>query len=79
MNQQQLISYQQPSEEGVSYRLVSKSFFCHCCRKSFKKMVPATQPEEVQCPQCNNDFVEEMASGNENPANLYRQTSAPAA
>ncbi len=53
----------QPLETEVSgYRLVRKPFMCHVCERDFKKMVPVNEDIEVECPQCNLTFTEELAT-----------------
>lgn len=67
------------NEDEISYRLISKSFFCHTCQKNFKKMVSANQMEDVQCPECNEFFCEEVSSQRSNNSSPRDQRSSPAA
>ena len=65
------------SSDELSYRLVSKSFFCHTCRENFKKMVPSLEEIDISCPKCNQYFCEEITNQNasslNNPRNFYQE------
>ena len=49
-----------PERVDNEYRLVSKKYYCHICKKEFKKMSPAQELVEVECPNCHETFVEEI-------------------
>lgn len=55
------------NSEDFSYRMVRKSYHCHICDKDFKKIAPVSDLVEVECPQCNETFCEELPS---TPTNL---------
>ncbi len=44
------------------YRMVRKSYMCHMCESEFKKMAPVNELVEVECPRCNQTFVEEIST-----------------
>ena len=50
------------NNEVSGYRLVRKPFMCHVCEREFKKMVPVNEEIEVECPQWNQTFTEEIIS-----------------
>lgn len=69
------------NNEVSGYRLVRKPFMCHVCEREFKKMVPVNEEIEVECPQCNQTFTEEIlstTSRNENSAASSARNSGPA-
>lgn len=72
------------SNEVSGYRLVRKPFMCHMCEREFKKMVPVNEEIEVECPQCNQTFTEEILqtnssrSANSQNSNQGNRNSGPA-
>ena len=53
---------QTPDSINYEYRMVNKKYFCHVCQREFKKMSPALELVEVECPQCHQTFCEEFAA-----------------
>ena len=73
------LSNESEENEASGYRLVRKPFMCHVCEREFKKMVPVNEEIEVECPQCNQTFTEEIAasksSRNENQSSSSSASS----
>jgi len=42
------------------YRLVSKKFFCHNCRKQFSSLLNSSGGDMPNCPICKDFFIEEI-------------------
>jgi DNA-directed RNA polymerase subunit RPC12/RpoP len=53
-------SFSSRSSEDQEYRMVRKGYMCHMCEREFKHMVPVNELVEVECPRCNQTFVEEI-------------------
>eukprot|EP00347_Sterkiella_histriomuscorum_P013642 403363936 len=74
MNQQVNQSHVENQQQAsTSYRLVQKKFFCHVCNKDFKKMSPVIEMSEVECPDCQQTFCEEIS--NHQQVNLVRASA----
>ena len=55
---------------------------CHICDREFKKMVPVVELVEVECPQCNQTFTEEISTARQSENNISsnntQRSSGPA-
>ena len=47
---------EQGEQDGQSYRMVMRKYYCHLCQKEFNEMVPALQ--NIKCSACSEQFVE---------------------
>ena len=55
-----------PQDDGNSYRMVSREYFCFVCQKTAKKMVQVAELElnGLTCDSCQQGFVEILDSSN---------------